>query len=272
MRKILNRYGITKIPFTKEVEPDELFMHPKSKEIQTRLKAAVKGRASGVLTGDAGTGKTFLLRTLEENLGSGRYRVTYIHNSKVNRRDFYRQLSGALGLEIKATAPALFRQIQTHVEELADCQKVHPVLILDEAHLLSLSVLEHLHILLNYRRDSRSFLSILLVGLPELREMLSRNILTSLTTRLPVRVHLKPLDVPGIDAYLRHRMDIVGCSQEIFSEEAVLCIREVTGGVMRKIDVLALTSLDVASQNNKGTLVDGPIVQKAVKVCAEVLR
>ena len=119
--------------------------------------------------------------------------------------------------------------------------------------------------------DSRAFLSVILVGLPELRERLARNILASLSARLPVRVHLEPLPAEQVGGYLRHRMNAAGSTQEVFSEDAVLCIREATGGVLRKVDVLAQHCLDLVA-GNKGSLVDGGIVQDAVRQCAEALR
>jgi type II secretory pathway predicted ATPase ExeA len=271
MRAVLNRYGLSRLPFTKEVPIEELFVCPRHQEVSDRLKAALEGRASAVLTGDVGVGKTFLLRSLQRDLNPTRFRVTYIHNAKVSSRDFYRQLSVALALEPKAHPSALFRQVQAHIEEQASEQNIHPVLLLDEAHLLPSSVLEYLHVLLNYRMDSQSFLSVILIGLPELRDRLARNIMASLSTRLPVRAHLEPLESDQVAAYVAHRMKIAGCEQEIFSEEAVLCIREATGGVLRKINVLAHHCLEVAA-GGKGSLVDGRTVQAAVKICAEALR
>lgn len=271
MRAVLNRYGLAKLPFSKEVPAEELFVSPAHQDINARLKAALEGRASAVLTGEVGVGKTFLLRSLHRDLNPARYRVTYIHNAGVSGRDFYRQLSVALGLEPRSHASALFRQVQTHIEEQASEQKLHPVLLLDEAHLLPIPVLEYLHVLLNYRMDSASFLSVVLIGLPELKKRLGRNILASLSTRLPVRAHLDPLDKEQVAAYLLHRMRIAGCEQEIFSEEAVLCIREATGGVLRKINVLAQHCLEVAAAG-KGSLVDGGTVQTAVKACVEALQ
>jgi general secretion pathway protein A len=145
------------------------------------------------------------------------------------------------------------------------------VLLLDEAQLMPTSMLEQLHILLNYRMDSRAFLSVILVGLPELRERLARNLLASLAARLPVRVHLEPLAAEQVGIYLHHRLRAAGSTQEVFSEDAVLCIREATGGVLRKIDVLAQHCLEVVAAG-KGALVDGGIVQEAVRRCAEALR
>jgi general secretion pathway protein A len=112
---------------------------------------------------------------------------------------------------------------------------------------------------------------VILVGLPELRERLSRNLLASLAARLPVRVHLEPLAAEQVGIYLHHRLRAAGSTQEVFSEDAVLCIREATGGVLRKIDVLAQHCLEVVAAG-KGALVDGGIVQEAVRRCAEALR
>lgn len=270
LRKTQNRYNLTKDPFGKAVSVDELMELPGVLEARTRLKAALEGRSCAVLTGDAGVGKTFVLRALEAELPAGRYRLTYIHNATVNQRDFYRQLSEALGLEPKASASALFRMVHAHIEELASAQRLHPVLMLDEAHLLSLHVLAHLHILLNFQRDSAPFLSLVLVGLPELRDKLARNVLASLSARLPVRVHLGGLDAQQVGEYLRHRMHSAGCEQEVFSEEAVLLIAQATGGSMRKINNLASSALEVAA-GARSQLIDAGVIQEAVKLCAESL-
>ncbi|MFQ5961418.1 MAG: ExeA family protein [Candidatus Methylomirabilales bacterium] len=265
-----SRYGLAKEPFTKQVPVEELFDHTAAQAARGRLKAAIEGHASAVLSGESGTGKTFVFRALEAQLPQGHYRVTYIHNAHVNLRDFYRQLSAALGLEPRATPAALFRMVSHHIEELATTQRLRPLLVLDEAHLLPISVLSHLHILLNFHRDSSPLLSLLLLGLPELRERLTRNILNSLAARLPVRVVLNPLGKDRVCAYLQHRMRKAGASQEVFSEDAALMIAEATGGIMRKIDVLASTALEVAAQG-KSSLVDAAVVQEAVNLCAEAL-
>ena len=234
-----------------------------------RLKAAVEGRSSAVLTGDPGTGKTFVLRALEEKLPQSRYRISYIHNSHVNYRDFYRQLSVVLGLEPKATSEALFRMINRHLEEMA-LSKVHPVILFDEAQLLPIRVLEQLPVLLNFQKDSKLFLSLVLIGLPELRDRLRRNVLSSLAARLPIRVQLDPLNAQDVTAYLQHRLRAAGSTKEVFGEDAVLLIAEATGGALRKIDVLAAHALEEASEG-KSSIVDAAVVEKAVKRCAEAL-
>lgn len=267
--KVLGRFGLTKDPFTKDVPVEELLEHDTAERALKRLKAAIEGRSSAVLTGEPGTGKTFVLRALEEQLPPSRFRVTYLHNSQVNTRDFYRQLSVLLGLETKATSEALFRMISRHLEETS-LSKVHPVIAFDEAQLLPVRVLEQLPVLLNFQRDSKPFVSVLLIGLPELRDRLRRNVLSSLAARLPVRVHLEPVQGEDVAAYLRHRLRAAGCTREVFGEEAMLLIAEATGGALRKIDVVAGHALEVATEG-KSAIVDAAVVEEAIKRCGEAL-
>ena len=271
VNKVLSRFALTKSPFSKDVPVEELFEHESSDGALRRLKAAVEGRSSAVLTGEPGTGKTFVLRALEERLPQSRYRVSYIHNSHVNYRDFYRQLSVVLGLGIepKATSEALFRMISRHLEETA-LSKVHPILMFDEAQLLPIRVLEQLPVLLNFQKDSKPFLSVVLIGLPELRDRLRRNVLSSLAARLPIRVQLDPLNAQDVKAYLQHRLRGAGSTKEVFGEDAVLLIAEATGGTLRRIDVLAAHALEVAAEG-KSSIVDAGVVEEAVKRCVEAL-
>ncbi len=271
MHALLTRFGLARPAFTKELAADELFTPPSHVEAIARLKSAIEVKASGCLVGEPGVGKTCVLRALQHGLNPARYRVTYLHHANVSPRDFYRQLSMALGLEPKAHPSAMFRQVQAHMEELADEQKIHPVLFIDEMQMMPFSMLEQLHVLLNFRMDSRAFLSVVLVGLPELRERLARNVLGSLSSRLPARVQLESLKAEDVTGYLRHRMKIAGSSQEVFSEDAVLAIREASGGILRKVDVLAQACLEHAARG-KGALVDGSVVLEAVRECAEALR
>ena len=90
-----------------------------------------------------------MLRAVRARLPEAGYRLTYCHNASLGRRDFYRQLCLALGLSPKATAAAVFYSVSTHVQDLGK-ERIHPVFLIDEAHLLHPEMLGHLHILLNY--------------------------------------------------------------------------------------------------------------------------
>jgi general secretion pathway protein A len=270
MNKLLSTYGLMREPFDKDLAPSEMLQIEPLQEALQSLKAAVDARTSAVVTGDSGCGKTCLWRALEEDLPQGRYRLHYIHNSTVNRRDFYRQLSIGMGLEPHSSFAALHHNVSQHIEELASQHKLRIIVALDEAHLLPIQVLEQLHILLNYQRDSKPWLSLVLMGLPDLRETLKRNVLASLTARIPIRVHIQPLDAEQVKLYIRHKMNTAGCRRDVFSDDALLLMSKATGGIMRKLDVLGRQCL-VTALKTKSNLVDASIVHQAIKACGDAL-
>jgi general secretion pathway protein A len=269
--KVLSRYNLNRSPFGKEIDADDLLVTEDWNQTKARLRAALEARSSVAILGESGSGKTSLFRAVEAELPTGNYRTHYIANSMVNHRDFYRQLSMELGLEAKTTAAALFSSVSRHFAQVATDQRARSVLVLDEAHLLPAHVLAHLHILLNYERDSKPWLTLVLIGLPELRGLLARDTLASLSTRLPTRLTLKLLDAAGVREYVAHRLAKAGARTQIFSEDATLLIAEATRGVMRKIDVLANQSL-IEGMATKGTVVDATAVTRAIEVVQEVLR
>src|SRR5207237_8052188 len=133
--------------------------------------------------------------------------------------------------------------------------RVHPVFLLDEAHLLHPDVLAHLHILLNYEWDSRALLSIVLVGLPELDDRLALGAHRPLLSRLHARLHLDPVTLDDTEEYLRHRLKLVGCEKEIFPRESTALLHEASGGAHREIDRLAALVLREAART-KSKLVE----------------
>jgi general secretion pathway protein A len=168
----LSHFGLKELPFSKEIADDALWLPPSKVAIVDNLIEALGDHASVLLVGEPGVGKTCVLRALRHGLPQAGFRLTYCHNATLGRRDFYRQLCLALGLAPSATAASVFYAVSSHVEDLGR-ERVHPVLLLDEAHLLHQDTLEHLHILLNYEWDRKALLSLVLVGLPELEDRLA---------------------------------------------------------------------------------------------------
>jgi general secretion pathway protein A len=270
MNKLLSTFSLTREPFSKDIAAADMLQTEQWQEALQTLKAAVEGRSSAVVTGDSGCGKTCLLRALEEDLPPGRYRLHYAYNSTVNRRDFYRQLSIGMGLAPHPSFAALHQSVSQHIQDLASQHKLRVIVVLDEAHMLSVQVLEQLHILGNFLKDSKPWLSFILIGLPDLRETLKRNILASLTARIPVRIHIQPLDVEQVKLYIRHRMNAAGCRRDVFSDDALLIMSKAAGGIMRRLDVLGEQCLAVAMKT-KSNIVDATVVQKAIQICGEAL-
>jgi general secretion pathway protein A len=246
----LSHFGFREPPFTKEVMDTDLWLPPSKAALVDDLVGALDERASVLLVGDPGVGKTCVLRALKTRLPEAGFRLTYCHNATLGRRDFYRQLCLALGLSPSATAAGLFYAINSHVQDLGK-DKIHPVFLLDEAHLLHQDTLDHLHILLNYGWDSRALLSLLLVGLPELHDRLALRRNRSLYSRLHHRFTVGPVTIADTTAYVALRLKQAGGEDNLFHPDALARLHESTGGVLRDIDRVGAAALRDAARRKR---------------------
>jgi type II secretory pathway predicted ATPase ExeA len=246
----LSHFGLTAEPFSKSVDDADLWMPPSKQALVEDVADALHARASVVLSGEPGVGKTCVVRGVRHALTPANYRLVYCHNTTVGRRDFYRHLCLALGLARVATAGDLFLAVSAHIEELAK-ERVVPVLLVDEAHLLHQDTLDHLHILLNYHWDSKPLLSIVLIGLPELNDRLRLRRNRSLYSRLHHRFAIGTLLPDDTADYVRSRLARVGATKDIFSADALSMLHEAAGSSLRDADRLATAALRAAARRKK---------------------
>ena len=255
----LRHFGLSESPFSKEIADDALWLPASKVQIVEALVEAATERDSVLLVGDPGVGKTCILRALRHRLPEAGFRLSYCHNATLGRRDFYRQLCLVLGLSPKATAAAVFYSVSSHVEDLGK-ERLHPVFLLDEAHLLHQDVLDHLHILLNYQWDSKALLSIFLVGLPELSGRLDLRRNRSLTSRIHYRIAIGPALADDTAEYIRYRLTKAAVrDKEIFSTDAVALIHEASSGLLRDVDRIATACLKAAARG-KHRIVDRELI------------
>lgn len=259
----VTHFALTSAPFSKEIDDGELWMPTSKAQLVDELCEALSARASVLLVGEPGVGKTCILRALRARLPHTGFRLTYCHNATLGRRDFYRQICLALGLAPSATAAAVFYAVTTHVQDLGG-QKVHPVFLLDEAHLLHQDTLDHLHILLNYQWDSRALLSLVLIGLPELRDRLEMQRNRSLYSRLHHRLSIDGSAVDETREYIQFRLKRVGCERELFPSDAVAMLHEASHGSLRDLDRIATAAMRLAAQR-KRKLVERNFVSRAIE-------
>jgi type II secretory pathway predicted ATPase ExeA len=255
-------FTFTYAPFFKEIADSDLWLPPSKETLVEELVDALGERSQVLLVGEPGAGKTCVLRVLRCRLPQAGFRLTYCHNATLGRRDFYRQLSQALGLHPAATAAAVFYAISAHVENLAK-ERLHPVFLLDEAHLLHQDTLDHLHVLLNYEWDSRALLSLILVGLPELLSRLELRKNRSLYSRIHRRLSIGPMTADDTAAYVRMRLSRVGCDRELFADEALATLHQAAGSSLREIDRLATAALREAARRKK-KLVEREVLARVV--------
>jgi len=255
-------FGLRSAPFSKEIDDQDLWLPSSKVEIVEGLVEACKDRASVLLTGDPGVGKTCVLRAVRSRLPTGEFRLTYCHNATLGRRDFYRQLCEAMGLSPAATAAAVFHAVSRHVEALGR-EQTHPVFLLDESHLLHQDVMDHLHILLNYQWDSRSLLSVVLVGLPELRDRLALRRNRSLYSRIHHRFALDEASLADTGEYLAYRLRAAGGERELFAPDAIAELHEQARGSLREIDRIASHAMRDAMRRKKKVVDRDAVIRAA---------
>ena len=257
-------FGLSQPPFSREVPAADLWREAGRQEHVDRLVETLQARRNALVTGEPGVGKNGLLWLLTDALSPVHNRVVYISHVTLGRRDFYRQLALALGIEPRGTPASLFEAIQRDIRQLSVEQRIHPVLVLDEAHLLPDSTLGHLHVLLNFDMDRKPLMSLVLVGLPEILARLKLGIHRSLLTRLHTHIALPPLTLEQATAYLRRRMELAGARQDLFLPDALAVLHEATGGALRSLDTLAEATLGLAARDQV-RLVDRALVRRALR-------
>jgi len=221
-----------------------------------------------VLTGEIGTGKTTLLRTLLSRLDADTH-VAYIHNSALQIEGLLEYMLQDWGVKSTATTHAqrLFELNEFLIDQHR--QGLSPVLVIDEAQNLSLATLEAVRLLSNFETSSQKLMQILLVGQPELRDKLNTPELRQLKQRIGLRCHIGPLSPEETRLYIRHRLRIAGASDAgIFTDAAIQRITEYSEGIPRVVNIVCDHCLLSGFADSKRRI-DAGVVDEAVEYLEE---
>jgi general secretion pathway protein A len=258
-------FGLTERPFSIAPDPQYLYMSSRHKEAMAHLSYGLtQGGCFIVLTGEVGTGKTTLCRNLlaelPENLD-----VALILNANINEQELLQTICDELQIDYQqdTSQKQLLDRINEYLLETF-AQNRHTVLIIDEAQLLSRDVLEQIRLLTNLETTKSKLLQIILIGQPELNDVLARNDLRQLAQRVTARYHLGPLRRNEIEGYIHFRLSVAGCKKPLFSKQALTRLHDMTEGIPRRINVLADHAL-LAAYSNDRLLVDAKMVKAAAK-------
>ncbi|MEP7295436.1 MAG: AAA family ATPase [Burkholderiales bacterium] len=259
-------FGLKHEPFSIAPDPRYLFMSERHREALAHLLYGVNGGGGFVLlSGEIGAGKTTVCRCFLEQIPR-RTNVAYIFNPKLTVRELLNSVCEEFG--IPHPDPKL-ATIKDYLDPLnAYLLKTHAVgqnnvLIIDEAQMLSSSVLEQLRLLTNLETNERKLLQIILIGQPELRDMLERPELEQLAQRVIARYHLGALTESETEAYIRHRLSVAGMTTAMpFDAKALQRIHQLSRGVPRRINLLCDRALLGAYSGGKGTA-DRAIIDRA---------
>lgn len=251
-------------PFSRDIPSDQLYESPYVNEVLGRLSYAADRQLFTVLTGDAGCGKSTTVRKFTESLSKDRYILLYLSDSKLTPRWFYKGLLDQLGIESKFYRGDAKRQLHKEIEILRGVQKKQVVCVLDEAHLLDKETLEEFRFLLNFKFDSMSPMSLILIGQTELWDKLKLQRYTAIRQRIDMNCILPHLDRAQTAQYMSNHLNYSGCDHELFTEKAVDEIFRSSSGTMRVINRIGEKCLMYAFQQQK-KLVDDHMVRYVVE-------
>ena len=258
------QFGLRERPFTLLPDPDFLYWSPVHSRAFAVLEYGVMARAPiTVITGEVGAGKTTLLQKLLQNFDDGTV-VGLISNAQGGRGELLQWVLNALDVPFEQNAPYvnMFQTLQDFViGQYAEGN--HVVLVIDEAQNLSVEGLEELRMLTNINANKDELLQLILVGQPELLEMIRRPELRQFAQRVSASFHLSALDAESCRAYIRHRLAHAGGTGDEFTDEAIALIAQRSGGVPRLINKLADFSMVYAITSSK-TRVDEDTVREVL--------
>lgn len=243
-----DHFGFSDRPFSLSPDPDFLFWSKAHIRAKAVLEYGVMTRAPlTVVSGEVGTGKTTLIQSLLRNIEDD-VTVGLISNARGDRGDLLRWVLGAFDVPAPEGADyvTLFQTFQDFV--LAEyAAGRHVVLIVDEAQNLGADALEEMRLLTNINSGKDELLQIIMVGQPELRDMICQPRLRQLAQRVTATYHLEPMDLKTTIDYVTHRLTHVGGTGEEFTEEALRHIHEEAAGIPRMVNKLCDLALVYAS-------------------------
>ncbi len=230
-------------PFTNTPDPRFLYPSPQHEDALMKLTYAVVERmGAAMLTGVFGCGKTILGRAIQRDLGADKYKFAFISHPHPEPLDLLRAMvrnlrAGALPeKKTELMADALLELLGgILLDNVRDGKET--VILVDEAHAITNDqAFEELRLLLNFQREDRFLLTLLLFGQPELSQKVDT--LKPLAQRIAIRCHVAQLAPQETSGYIQHRLQVAGGTQPLFTPEAMAFVHERTGGIPRRINHL----------------------------------
>ncbi len=260
-----NYFRFSDIPFSIAPDPRYLYLSDQHKDALAHLLYGV-GEHGGfvLLTGEVGTGKTTICRCLLQQI-PGDCEVAYIVNPRQTVIELLQSICDELGVYYFYEDQGTTYLVDLINEYLLESHSKgrNTILIIDEAQNLDVDVLEQLRLLTNLETNEKKLLQLILLGQPELNELLDRQELRQLAQRITARYHLQPLTLDEAEHYVMHRLTVAGYSGELFPKQTLKVIYNASGGIPRLINIICdRCLLGVYSAN--GRAVDTHIAKQAI--------
>ena len=259
----LQHFGLRHPPLGKEAT--ELWDDGTLAQLDERFQWLLHSPGVGLLTGEAGVGKTAALRLLTAKLNPHRYQVIYHAETDFGRLDIYRCLALSLGLPPSYRRAQLWRDIKAHIHQLADGKQILPLWILDEAQNLPPEFFRDFPAFLNFAFDSRDLITVWFVGHPLLAQTLERAPYAALAGRIQARVQMRPvIERERFAQLIAHALKSAGCSHTLLADSGLEILRQASKGLPRHAGRILRTAMRLAVPRGLNHLPDD-LLQLAIE-------
>lgn len=253
-KEILSFFSLSGMPFGKEIKSQDLLSLPGVENHLRSLLLLAEVKGIGVLTGKSGTGKSCLVRLLKSKLHKGMYRLFYFCHSSSGVLEFYTHLCSLLGLQPKVRRADMFRMIKDKLLSLDRVNRLHPVLVLDEAHLFSTDILQEIRLLTNFEIDSYNAVTVLFCGQESFNRKLGLSVLESIANSVVVNVNVSGVTKEEGFSYIEKRINACGCPGMLFTKSSMELILQASGGIFRIINNICNSALFKAYHTKSPTV------------------
>ena len=240
-------FHLRRNPFGQTPDPGLLFLASAHRDAVAGLTYAILGRKGfSVLTGDAGTGKTTLLRSVMRKMPPERVQFSLVLNPALSVLEFLQTALGDFGIpETPANKAEALRLLHQFLLDISESGRV-AVLVIDEAHRLSVELLEEIRLLANFETEHAKLLQVVLAGQDELNEILDRHEMRQLKQRIRIRLSIRPLSTAEVGPYIQHRWRKLSKADLPFAPESIPLIAEASSGIPRVINAVCDNALLLA--------------------------
>lgn len=244
-------FSMEKDPFSSDISEKKLFLLPDYPGIKQRVDYIIDTGSVMIITGDVGSGKSTSLRWVLSSINIPDIFLVNITGTTGSLVDFYKQLCWELGIEIKGSGkPNFLKNIQAEIKALV-MKKKKILIVIDEANLLKNELFMEIHLLSQFEYDSKNYIAMIFAGHASLIEKLRYNNVSSLASRVVIRVHFNGINLEKMEQYISHHMSIVGVRKSPFNDSALIAIQQGSRGLIvaakEKSNIVSAEHIRIAS-------------------------
>jgi general secretion pathway protein A len=256
-------FGFISEPFNKELNAARLFMSANLKALKQYLAHHLSRRGIALITGDVGSGKTTAIRAFVDTLDKTHHDVVYIEDPTIGLRGIWHNIAVQLNLNSRYFKWQLMPTLKAAIEKNFTEYRKTTLIILDDAQLLTPMALDELRLFTNFRIDSVSPMTLIMLAQPEFRKLIQLKSLQAFNQRITLRFHLSPLEQDEVKPYIKHQLEIAGRTDELFTDDVIAEIYHQARGLPRLINTFCYQCLLEIYLQGKN-IVDIPTIEKVL--------